>query len=122
MEIRRALFSMGNYKAPGPGGFHLIFKTNWELLGPSIYEFVCQAFSNPLVLGDVNQTLLTLILKVVDPTGAVDFRPIALCNVIYKIVTKVLANRIKAFLPHIISPNQSSFISGRNTTDNCIIL
>lgn len=121
-EVRKALFSMRNYKAPGPDGFHpLFFKANWELFGPSIFRFVAQAFQTPSVLGDVNQTLLTLIPKVID-SRASDFRPIALCNVIYKIVTKVLANRIKILLPNIISPNQSSFISGRNTTDNCIIL
>lgn len=85
-------------------------------------SLLIKLFQHPSALGDVNQTLLTLIPKVIDPSRAADFRPIALCNVICKIVTKALVNRIKCLLPHIISPNQSSFISGRNTIDNCIIL
>lgn len=124
-EVRKALFSMGNYKAPGPDGFHpLFFKAKWEILGPSIYNFVTDVFSNPALISMVNQTTLTLIPKAKgnDPSHASDFRPIALCNVIYKIVTKVIANRIKGILPKLISLNQSSFISGRSTFDNSIVL
>lgn len=92
------------------------------MVGPSIFSFVQRVFNNPSAIGEVNHTLLTLIFKVIDPSRPSDFRPIALCNVIYKIVTKVLANRIKPILPSIISKNQTSFISGRNATDNAIIL
>lgn len=79
-------------------------------------------FEDPSRIGDINQTFLTLIPKVHEPSRPSDFRPISLCNVIYKVVTKILANRIKPFLPYIISPNQYSFISGRSTIDNAIIL
>lgn len=94
----------------------------WDLLGVSIHEFILQVFSNPTKIGDVNHTLLTLIPKVHEPSRPSDFRPIALCNVIYKIVTKILASRMKHFLPYIIGQNQTSFITGRNATDNPIIL
>lgn len=100
----------------------MFFKAKWELLGPSIHEFIIQVFSIPNKIGDINHTLLTLIPKVHEPTKPSDFRPIALCNVIYKIITKILANRIKQFLPDIITQNQTSFIAGRNATDNAIIL
>lgn len=122
-EVKRALFSMGNYKSPGPDGFHpIFFKSQWEVVGPSIYNFVQQTFENPAIIGDINHTLLTPIPKVHDPSRPSDFRPIALCNVIYKIVTKVISNRIKPILPDIISHNQSSFITRQNATDNAIIL
>lgn len=94
----------------------------WDLLGVSIHEFILQVFSNPTKIGDVNHTLLTLIPKVHEPSRPSDFRPIALCNVIYKIVTKILASRMKHFLPYIIGQNQTNFITGRNATDNPIIL
>lgn len=114
---------MGNYKAPGPDGLHpLFFKAKWDVVGISMYHFVQQVFDDPSKIGDINQTLLTLIPKVHDPSKPADFRPISLCNVVYKIVTKILANRIKSFLPYVISPNQSSFISERSTIDNAIIL
>lgn len=108
-EVRRALFSMGNYKAPGPDGFHpLFFKAKWDILGQDIIKFVERVFNDPSLIGSVNHTLLTLIPKVDEPTRAVDFRPIPICNVIYKVITKVLSSRIGTVLPHIISKNQSS--------------
>lgn len=122
-EVRLALFSMGNYKAPCLDGFHpIFFKAKWEVLGPSIFAFVQQIFVVPSMIGDINHTFLTLIPKIVEPTKPYDFRPVALYNVIYKIVTKVLCNRIKPILSSIISLFQTSFIAGRNATDNATIL
>lgn len=114
---------MGNYKALGPDGLHPLFsKAKWEVVGAFMFQFVQQVFEHPSKLGDINQTLLTLIPKVPEPTRLSDFCPIALCNVVYKVITKVIANRIKRFIPYIISQNQASFIVGQNTTDNTIIL
>lgn len=66
-------------------------------------------------------TFKTLIRKVSDTKKVRDFKPISLCNVIYNIVAKALANRLKSVLPHIISPNQSFFVPSRLTIDNIII-
>lgn len=122
-EVRKALFSMASYKAPGPDGFHpIFFKSKWEVVGQDVFNFVASVFENPSLIGNVNHTLLTLIPKLDDPKTAADFRSIALCNVIYKVVTKVLTNRIRLVLPHIIAGSQSSFIQGRNTKDNSIVL
>ncbi|KAK7244115.1 hypothetical protein RIF29_38933 [Crotalaria pallida] len=69
----------------------------------------------------INSTLLVLIPKVDTPQWASQFRPIALCNVVYKRITKILANRLNPFLNNWISPNQAGFVSGRNIQDNIII-
>lgn len=122
-ETTRALFQMGNYKAPGSDGIHAMFyKSKWDVVGPIIYGCIREAYENPSSIKHFNQTLLTLVPKSEDPTTPVQFRPIALCNVIYKILTKVLSNRMQSFLPALINKTQCSFVPGRHMVDNAIIL
>lgn len=122
-ETKRALFSMKNLKAPGPNGYHpLFFKSQWNIVGPSLHNFVTDCFLHPNRILEVNQTLLTIISKFDDPSRVSHFRPIALCNVVYKVVTKIIASRFRSFLPYVIAENQSSFIPGRSTLDNILIL
>ena len=60
----------------------------------------------------LNHTLITLIPKRKNPSLVSDYRPISLCNVLYKIFAKVLANRLKIFLNSVINENQSAFAKG----------
>jgi hypothetical protein len=112
-ECKQALFDMGPYKAPGEDGYPAFFF--------QVYHYVNQVWSNPSLISSINNTLLVLIPKVDKPEFISQFRPIAVCNVVYKIITKVIVNRIKPHLDGIISPYQSSFIPGRTIHHNIVV-
>lgn len=86
---------------------------------------VCRLVLNILQGGDfpkdLNKTFIVLIPKVEAPESAKQYRPISLCNVAYKFITKVIVNRIKPVLPKLISPTQASYVPGRQITDNIVI-
>ncbi|WZY89335.1 hypothetical protein YC2023_046070 [Brassica napus] len=85
-----------------------------------IYWKKLRGFST-LAIWTHNHTNLCLIPKIYPPTGMKDFRPIALCNVSYKIISKILVNRLKNHLSNIVSENQNAFIPGRLISDNIVV-
>ena len=82
---------------------------------------VLDFLNDGIKLPDLNHINIMLIPKMNNPEKMSKFRPISLCNVIYKVISKVLANRQKQVLPDIISPTQSAFVSCRLITDNVIV-
>lgn len=91
--------------APGSDGFSAqFFKKHWPIVGKEICHFILAIPNQKCPLESVNQTFINLIPKVKDTQKLGEFRPIGLCNIICKLVAKVLANRLKLVLPEIISP------------------
>jgi hypothetical protein len=104
-EISNALFQMGPLKAPGPDGFPArFFQRQWEILKEDIIHVVKKFFSDGIMPPGINDTTIVLIPKGDNPEELKDFRPISLCNVIYKVISKCLVNRLSLLLGEIISP------------------
>lgn len=121
-EVRNALFQMHPNKAPGIDGMHaLFFQKFWDVVGGDVVNYVKQWWRGFVNLEEVNKTCVVLISKCSDPKNMGEFRPISLCNVLYKIISKVLANKLKPMLGSIISPNQSAFVPKRLITDNALV-
>jgi hypothetical protein len=115
-------FSDRAIKTPGPDGFLARFiQRNWDLFRDEVVAAVQKFFDTGTMPEEVNDTAIVMIPKKNDPEELKDFRPISLCNVIYKVVSKCIANRLRQILDMIISPTQSAFIPGRLISDNALM-
>lgn len=122
-EIKSTLFSMFDLKAPGSDGFPVIFyKHLWTTVGNDVIRAVTSFFQLRSMPKEVNNSLIVLIPKISNPTSSHHFRPISLCNVVYKIVSKLLVAKLRPLLDKIISPAQSAFIPNRSIVENQVIV
>jgi hypothetical protein len=112
---------MPNGKAPGPDGFTVeFFKACWEVVRYDVYGVVEESRRLASVLKALNGTMITLIPKENEARTRDLYMPIDLCNVVYKIISNVIANRLKPLLPTLISQEQTGFVKGRQILDNII--
>ena len=121
-EISDTLFSMPHNKAPGPDGYQVEFyRAAWSVIKEDFIIAVQSFFLFGFMPHSINATLLSLVPKCTNAEKLSDFRPIACCNVIYKVISKILARRLKATLPAAIEMNQCAFVEGRLLLENVIL-
>jgi hypothetical protein len=121
-EVFQAAHQLKGNSAPGPDGLSAKFFQNyWDIIGGDITNSALNILNNGGNPDTLNNIFICLIPKNKNPSTPADYRPIALCNVLLKIITKTIANRIKLILNDIISPHQSAFLPGRLITDNTLI-
>jgi hypothetical protein len=121
-EVWAALQAIRDLKAPSSDGVPSIFYNKFlPLLGDKVKAEVLVVLNGGQLPENWNETVIVLIPKVKNPEKLKDLRPISLCNVLYKLVSKVLANRLKNILPGIIAPSQSAFVPGKLITHNVVL-
>ncbi|XP_074314243.1 uncharacterized protein LOC141649452 [Silene latifolia] len=121
-EIKGIFFSTPIDKSPGPDGYTSgFFKYAWDIVGPDVCEAIKDFFSTGKPLNQINATNITLIPKYKRPTSVKHFRPIACCNMIYKVISKLFCNRLSVILPDIVHKNQGAFIKGKSILENILI-
>ncbi|KAH9684395.1 reverse transcriptase domain-containing protein [Citrus sinensis] len=122
IEVKDAVFGMHPDKSPGPDGMNPAFYQKfWHIVGEDVVLACLKFLQDASFPVGLNDTSIVLIPKKQRPEFLSDMRPIALCNVLYKIISKMLANRMKLVLDLVISDSQSAFVPGRAITNNIII-
>lgn len=122
-EILHVIQSMAAWKSPGPDGMLVdFFQKFWPIIKNEVVSLSIYLFSKCRDINEFNFTFLCVIPKVKSVSHPKDFRRISLCNVIYKILSKLLENRLAKVLSSITEENQGSFIQGRGTVCNAVIV
>lgn len=112
-ELRTVVFSLPPNKAPRPDGFlALFFQACWDFLGWDLLGVIEESRKSKAMLKYFNTTNIAIIPKVKSPKTFTDFRPVSLCNTIYKIVTKAIYLRMQHMIPKLVSLEKSGFVPG----------
>ena len=121
-EVLQVLKDVQGDKAPGPDGFTMVFfQQCWSVLEKDVMDFFGEVHMHGKFEKSLNATFLSLIPKKVDASNIRDFRPISLIGSVYKLLSKVLANRMRLVLDDVISESQNSFVGGRQILDSVLI-
>ncbi|GJR55734.1 RNA-directed DNA polymerase, eukaryota [Tanacetum coccineum] len=122
-ELKRAVWECGTDKSPGPDGFSFgFYRQFWLSFENDVFAAVSHFFTFKDIPNGCNSCFIALIPKVPDANMVKDFRPISLIGSIYKIIAKILANRLVGVLGDIVNEVQSAFIMERQILDGPFIL
>lgn len=121
-EIKSAFISLPKNKTSGPDGYSVeFFISCWSVVGPEVTAAILEFFSSGKLLKQWNATTLVLIPKIQNASKVSDFRPISCLNTLYKVISKLLAGRLKEILPEVITNSQSAFLPGRLLSENVLL-
>uniref|UniRef100_A0A803P4A6 Reverse transcriptase domain-containing protein n=1 Tax=Cannabis sativa TaxID=3483 RepID=A0A803P4A6_CANSA len=121
-DVKKALFSIHTTKSPGLDGFGSgFYKSLWSNIGDDVSTAVPDFFASGRLPKDLNVTVISLIPKVINPSSAKDYRPIACCNTVYKCISKMICSRLSEVLPTLVDSNQGAFIKDRSLAHNIMI-
>ncbi|KAI0498287.1 hypothetical protein KFK09_021528 [Dendrobium nobile] len=121
-EVKITLFDMNADSVAGPDGFTVkFFQHLWHLISDDVYAAVLDFFNGNPIPKFFSSTSIALIPKSNNVNSWNDFRPISLCTVFYKLISKILVNRLSVLLPKLVSSNQMGFVKGRAIVDNILI-
>ena len=121
-EVIQVLREMESDKALGPNGFTMaFFHKCWSVVEKDVMDFFDYFHRYSMFERSLNASFLTLIPKKCNAVSIKDFRPISLVGSVYKLLSKVLANRLRAVLENLISESQNSFVGGRQILDSVLI-
>ncbi|GKV32323.1 hypothetical protein SLEP1_g40939 [Rubroshorea leprosula] len=121
-EIKQAVWSCDCSKAPGLDGFNFRFiREMWEEIKDDMMGYVEDFYKHGKLVRGINSSFIVLIPKVINPQKIEEFRPISLIGVMYKVIAKLLANRLCAVVDKIIGESQMAFVGGRQMADSIVI-
>ncbi|GKV12577.1 hypothetical protein SLEP1_g23703 [Rubroshorea leprosula] len=122
-EIEEGLRSCDGSKAPGPDGYNFNFlKFAWQCIKEDFISFFSEFHRNGKLVRGLNSSFLALVPKKLNAANLKEYRPISLLGCVYKLLAKVLANRLKSVMPAIVSETQSAFVGGRQLVDSVLVL
>ena len=122
-EIKATIFDMNGQKSPGPDGLPALFyKKYWKIVAPNVTAAVQSFFHTGKLLPEINNSLLVLIPKNKNPSTVNHYRPISLCNTVYKTIAKLLVSKLRPVLGKLVSPCQSAFIPRRWIAENQLLV
>lgn len=121
-EVKNVAFAMHLDKASRPNGFNSgFYHSYWNIVGDDGFMFVSNALHDCVLPDDMHLTNIVLIPKSKQASRITEYRPIAICNILYHIIANILATRMKCILSGLVLENQRAFVPGRLITDNVLI-
>jgi Reverse transcriptase (RNA-dependent DNA polymerase) len=121
-ELKLAVFESNASRAPGPDGFTFVFYQHfWAIVYEDLMFLMSHFYNNSLRLAKINHAMLCLLFKELEASIIQKFRPISLLDCSYKIISKILTNRLAVVVPTIVDKAQAAFIQGRFILNNVLV-
>jgi hypothetical protein len=118
LEIKSAVFALNKDSAPGPDGFGaFFFQHYWEIIKNDVISAVLEFFTTSWILPGFNSNIIALLPKFPEASSIDQYRPIAMANFKFKVISKIIADMLASLMPNLISVEQKGFIHGRDIKD-----